>query len=180
MVFRRRSDSRRPIDSVKHIVETSGIIAAGTNTVLLNLATEVATYTVADIDGVPVGANVNSMFLSCFFIAEGGELATEVPLVDWYIIKNPGSTWGTTFDATNLPTPGATGSHINKRHIFHTEKGLTGGGEVSLAGIPMVFKGVISIPRHMRRFGSDDAITVCARANFATKFCFQAIYKHYK
>ncbi len=155
-------------------------MAAGTNTVLLNVISEVPTYTVADIDGVPVGATVNNIFLSMFFYTEGGEIASEVPLVDWYIIKNPGSAWGTTFDATNLPTPGATGSHINKRHIFHTEKELSGGGDASLSGVPMVFKGVISIPRHMRRVGSDDVILIAGRANFATKFCCQAIYKHFK
>ncbi len=176
----RRMDSRRPIDSVKHIVEISGILAAGANTVLLELIKGVDTYSLADTDGVPVGSNVNSIFLSVFFITEGGEVANEVPLVDWYTIKNPGFTWASTFNSTNLPTPGTTGTHVNKRHIFHTEKGLSGGGDVSLAGVPMIFKGVLKIPRHMRRIGALDTFQICARANFATKFCVQAIYKHYK
>ncbi len=114
-----------------------------------------------------------------YFIAEGGEIASEVPLVDWYIIHNPGNAWASTFDATNLPTPGATGTHKNKRHIIHTEKGLAGGGEISLAGLPMIFKAVVRIPKGMQRIGEDDRLTICARTNFNTKHCIQAIYKHY-
>ncbi len=182
MVFRRfnRGMALRPIDSVKHIVETSSIAAAGANAVLAVLADGVDTYTLADTNGVPTGAKIHSIYFSCFFQAEGGELATEVPLVDWYILKSPGSTWGSTFDATNLPTPGSTGAHINKRHILHTEKGLAGGGDASLAGVPMIFKGVIRIPRGKQRWGEDDQLLWCVRTNFATKFCVQAIYKHYK
>lgn len=181
MPFRRRmSNALRPIDSVKHIVETSGIAAAGTNTVGLNMLAGVDTYQLSDSNGVPTGAKVNGFYLSVFIIAEGGELANEVPLADWYIIKVPGNIWGNTFDAANLPTPGSTGIHINKRHIIHTEKGLTGGGELSLAGVPMVFKGVIAIPRHMRRIGEADSFKLALRTNFASKFCIQTIYKHYK
>ncbi len=175
----RRSMSLRPVDSKKHIVELSGILAAGVNTVALGLVQAVDTYSLSDTDGVPTGSRINGIFISTFFIAEGGELGNEVPLVDWYVIHNPGNAFTTTFNAANLPTPGTTGVHLNKRHIVHTEKGLTGGGNLSLAGIPMVFKGVIVLPKQWRRVGENDTWLLCARANFATKFCIQAIYKHY-
>ncbi len=171
---------KRPIDSVKHIVEGSTILAAGANVVLTPFIDGVDTYVLSDTNGVPTGAKVSSTYMSFFAIAEGGEVANEVPLVDWYIIHNPGFAWTTVFNATNLPTPGSTGSHKNKRHIIHTEKGLAGGGDASLAGVPMVFKGVIRFPRGMQRIGEDDTWQLCARANFATKVCFQFIYKHYK
>jgi len=181
MPYRRgRSMALRPIDSVKHIMETSAINTAVTNTVALNMLAGVDTYSLSDSNGVPTGAKVNGFFLSIFIISEGGELANEVPLADWYIIKVPGNIWGNTFDAANLPTPGATGIHINKRHIIHTEKGLTSGGNLSLSGVPMVFKGVIAIPRHMRRIGEADSFKLCLRTNFQAKFCIQTIYKHYK
>ncbi len=118
--------------------------------------------------------------MSSFYIAEGGELATEVPLVDWYIIKDNAGVMGSTFDADHLPTPGATGSHENKRYIIHTEKGLTGGGDVSLAGIPMVFKGVIRVPRGMQSMRMGDSWKLIARTNFNTKVCVQFIYKYYR
>lgn len=180
MAFRRKGLSLRPIDSVKHIVDTSTVIAAGTNTVLQPITDAVAAYSLPDVNGVPVGSKVSSFYLSFFAIAEGGEIANEVPLVDWYVIHNPGSAWAATFDTANLPTPGATGSHKNKRHIFHEEKGLAGGGDASLAGVPMVFKGVIRIPRGRQRVGEGDTIQLCVRANFATKVCAKTVYKHYK
>ncbi len=169
----------RPIISTKNVVETSGIMAAGTNTVLDTLVNTLDSASLAVTESVDRGSTVNGMFLSMFFITEGGEVANEVPLVDWYIIKNPGFSFQTTFDATNLPTPGAQGDHDNKRYILHTEKGLAGGGDASLTGVPMVFKGVIKLPRSFKKMNANDRIMLCARANFATKFCTQAIYKWY-
>ncbi len=169
----------RPITSRKNIVEISGILAGSTNSVLDNIWRGADNADLAVTEEVTTGATVNGFFMSCFFIAEGGEVASEVPLVDWYIIKDPGGTFGTTFDATHLPTPGATGSHINKRYIIHTEKGLAGGGDASTAGLPMIFKGVIRIPKGMRRIAVEDRLRLVARANFATKFCCQFIYKWY-
>ncbi len=179
MTVPRFQNALRPVISTKNVVEISGILAAGTNTVSLNLALAVDSATLAASNSVERGSKINGFFLSVFYIAEGGEVANEVPLVDWYVIKDPGNNMGTTFDATHLPTPGASGVHDNKRFIFHTEKGLTGGGDASLAGIPMVFKGVIAVPRGYRKFNANDAISFCARANFATKFCIQCIYKWY-
>ncbi len=178
MVFRR--NSLRPINSVKHIVEASGILTAGTNIVPFSLIDGVDLYSLGVTNGVPTGAKVNGFYYSCFYYTEGGEIASEVPLVDWYIIHNPGNAWATTFDANNLPTPGSTGNHKNKRHIIHTEKGLAGGGDAALNGVPMVFKGVIKVPNKMRRIGEDDRFTIAHRANFNTKFCIQVIYKHFK
>ncbi len=172
-----RFNRLHPVISTKNVSEFSGIIAAGTNTVLSTPVNTVDSATLAVTNSVERGSTVNSVFLSTFFITEGGEIANEVPLVDWYIIKNPGNNFGTTFDATNLPTPGSQGSHDNKRFIFHTEKGLAGGGDVSLAGVPMVFKGVLRLPKAYRKMNANDVVQICARTNFATKFCIQTIYK---
>ncbi len=176
MVFRRFNRSLHPVISTKNVHETSSILGAVTNTTALVLVTTVDSATLAVPNSVERGSSVNSLFLSLFFYSEGGELATEVPLVDWYIMKNPGGNFSG-FDATNFPTPGAQGTHDNKRYIFHTEKGLAGGGDASLTGVPMVFKGVIRIPRHMRKMNANDTIIINARSNFATKFCIQVIYK---
>ncbi len=159
-----------PVVSTKNVNETSGIIAAGTNTILLNVTTTVDAPTLAAINSVQRGSTVNGFFLSIFFYTEGGEVASEVPLVDWYVIKVPGNNF-TTFGAGLLPVPGSQGINDNKRFVFHTEKGLSGGGDASLAGVPMVFKGVIGIPRGFRKHNAEDRILIAARANFATKFC---------
>ncbi len=178
MVFRR---GLRPINSTKNIREASGILAATTNTIIDVIVITVENATLANSDQIERGSTVNSVFLSNFFISEGGEVANEVPLVDWYIIKDTGGRMRAAgFVADGLPTPGATGVHENKRYILHTEKGLTGGGDASLSGVPMIFKGVIRIPRGMRSFKANDELTVVGRSNFATKFCNQAIYKWFK
>ncbi len=178
MVFHRMR-IRSPVVSIKHIVETNGILAATTNTVQSILKESVDAYSLADSNGVPTGSRTSSFYLSVYIISEGGEVANEVPLVDWYIIHSPSGIFAATFGTGSLPTPGATGIHKNKRQIIHTEKGLSGGGNASLAGVPMIFKGVIRIPKRMQRAGEDDELLLCVRTNFAAKICTQAIYKHY-
>ncbi len=159
-------------------MDTSGVIAATTNTVIQTTVTTVDNPVIANTSEVKTGSTVGSIFYSCYFLSEGGEVANEVPLVDFYFIKVPGDIW-TTFATAELPIPGATGSATNKRHIFHTEKGLSGGGDASLTGLPMIFKGVLRIPKGRMRMGFNDRIKVCARTNFACKFCIQSIYKYY-
>ncbi len=164
------------------MVNTSGILAGITNTVLhfVALTVEPGLNVLADQDAVPKGCTINGFYHSNFFISEGGEVANEVPLVDWYFIKDPGGNMEALgFTANGLPTPGNTGVHENKRFIIHTEKGLAGGGDASLSGVPMIFKGVIAIPRHLKKFRINDKLTLVARSNFATKFCCQSIYKYY-
>ncbi len=179
MVFRRQS-SLRPINAIKNVSETSSVIAAATNTILFTIVDTVDAAVLAQANQVSRGATINGFFLSLFFYTEGGEVANEVPLVDWYIIKDNGGQMGTLgFTANGLPTPGAQGTHENKRFIMHSEKGLAGGGDASLAGVPMVFKGVIKVPKGKRRCNINDRWLVVGRTNFATKFCLQCIYKWY-
>ncbi len=165
-----------PVISTKNVVDLSGILAAGTDTILLSLAITSDTATLAVASSVERGSTINSLFLEVYFITEGGEVANEVPLADFYVLKNPGNNF-IGFDTTNLPTPGATGTQDNKRFVFHEEKGLVGGGDASLSGVPMVFKGVLRIPKVYRKMNANDRIILCARANFATKFCIKCIYK---
>ncbi len=180
MVFRRRSGIY-PVDATKNVIDKSSIIAATTNTVLVTVAHAVNSASLATDNEVTRSSTINGLYLSLFIYSEGGEVANEVPLADWYIIKDSADHMGTAgFAATGLPTPGATGTHENKRYIFHTEKGLAGGGDASLSGVPMVFKGVIGIPRGFRRMAMGDKITIAIRTNFASKVCVQCIYKWYK
>ncbi len=146
----------------------------------MQFADAVDAATLADPNGVSKNSKIFSVYLSIFAISEGGEVATEVPLFDWYLMKDPGTVMQTSgFTATGMPTPGATGTHQNKRFILHEEKGLTGGGDASLSGVPMVFKGVLKIPPGMQTMRVNDRLTINCRANFATKFCGKAIYKWY-
>ncbi len=178
MGFRGRN-FRSPIHSTKHVVDSSGITGIVTNQILQTSVQALDNPVLANVAQVNPGSKISSIYYSVYFIAEGGEIANEISLIDFYFIKVPANSW-TTFAAATLPTPGATGSHINKRHVLHEEKGISGGGNVSLAGVPMVFKGVIKIPRGRQRFGQSDTFLMCARTNFASKFCIKCIYKEYQ
>ncbi len=175
-----RNSYKRPINSVKHIQEGTSILAATTDTVITEIADAVDNYTLADANGVPVGATIGSIFASVFAISEDGDLANEIPLIDWYIIR-VNEAFGNTFSAIGLPTPGSTGTHANKSKILHTEKGISGISTASSSshGVPMVFKGVIRIPKGQRRMAQGGRYLLCGRSNFATKVCFQFIYKHF-
>jgi len=78
-----------------------------------------------------------------------------------------------------MPEPGATGGHDNRRWIMHEEKGLA--PDVADGGTPMVFKGVLKIPKGRQRMGADDQLTVRILSEFyAGFFCLKCIYKFYR
>ncbi len=170
-----------PIVSIKNVFDASNVLVAGANTTIAQFADAVDSATLADPNGVEKGSKIYSFFLTIYIYSEGGELATEVPLVDWYVCKDPGTLMQTIgFSATGFPTPGATGTHLNKRFIFHEEKGLAGGGDASLSGVPMVFKGVLKVPKGYQTMRIGDRLTLNIRSNFAAKVCTKVIYKWYK
>ncbi len=161
--------SKSPINSIKHIIDSDGALAGGGNSVN-DIATAVpnvgATFVPVE---VRVGATINAFFLSIFIIgASGSGLSSSL---NWYIIKTHG-------DQTTLPTPGFTGNSDVRNQIFHEEKGLAGSAD----GTPMVFKGVIMVPRGMRRMREGDKFIIVLRNGDSTNdanFCVKAIYKSY-
>ncbi len=119
---------------------------------------------------VRVGAKINGFFLSIFFIGATG--STTGGSINWYIIKEHAN-------QTNfLPVPGQTGTSTMRNQIFHEEKGLAGSED----GTPMAFKGVIVVPRGMRRMREGDAFRIVFKGGNDTEewsFCIKAIYKSY-
>ncbi len=171
MVFRRGS-SLHPVNSIKHIVETEGLLSgAVTSSVSLAIAVPNVDTTTFKPGDIRVGAKVNGMFISVFMLGSTG--STPIGSLNWYIGKQ-----GTSQTLSNEALPGNTGISKIRNQIFHEEKGLSGSGD----GTPMAFKGVIAIPRGMRRFREGDAIVLNLRSLDATndvQFCVKAIYKSY-
>ncbi len=169
MVFRRRGQSLRPINSVKHIIDVSGALTAG-NASIAQVAVTVpalsATFKPGDLR---IGEKVNGMYISIFIIGSTG--APISGPINWYIWKEH------TGQATSLPTAGNTGISPLRQQIFHEEKGLSGSGD----GTPMVFKGVIAIPKGMRtmREGDSFQIVLNGDASDTLNFCVKCIYKSY-
>ncbi len=166
MGFRR---SIQPVNRVKHVVDVSGGLTSTTSTV--DFAVVVAQRS------IPMGANecllastINGLFLSIYIIGSTG-----APLsgpLDWYIHKRRAGQASASF-----PVPGNTGVSDLRNQIFHEEKGLSGSGD----GTPMVFKGVIAIPKGMRRMRQGDILSIKLVATGADtpNFCIKAIYNEY-
>ncbi len=95
-------------------------------------------------------------------------------LVDWCIWKNPRSQ----VIAANRPQPGNVGINPVRNMVFHEEKGIVATSD----GTPMVFKGVLKIPRHMQRVASNDTyeIRLFSPAGVTSQFCVKVIYKDYQ
>ncbi len=122
---------------------------------------------------VVVGSKINGFFLSIFIIGSTG--APIVGAQDWYIGKSHSGQTG----ATLFPAPGSTGASAFRNQIIHEEKGLVGSGD----GTAMAFKGVIVVPKGMRRMREGDEWFINLRNNDAgtsSQFCVKAIYKSFK
>ncbi len=117
------------------------------------------------------GSKVSSLYLSIFIIGSTG--APIDGSINWYIAKQRDGQAAGAF-----PTPGNTGLSSVRNQIFHEEKGLSGSGD----GTPMVFKGVIVIPKVFQRIRQGDQMFIRIRINgtVGATFCIKAIYKSYQ
>ncbi len=171
MVFRRTRSNRLGtiVKSFKHIIDVSGSSTDVNTTIPLSTGIDV----VADPNNeAPTGSQINGIYISLFVIGASG-----APLngpIDWYLAK---SRSGQNV-ATAFPTPGATGGSNVRNQILHEEKGLSGSGD----GTPMVFKGVIAIPKSMRRVREGDFYFILLKSatGDTNSFCCKAIYKHFE
>ncbi len=165
----RRGYAKRPVNSIKHILDSEGALSGGTqsNNVIAVAVPNVDTAVFKPGD-IRVGGTINGFFLSVFIIGSTG--APLVGSINWYIMK--------LHSQQVAPIVATTGTSELRNQIIHEEKGLAGSGD----GTPMVFKGVVAIPKGMRRMREGDSWVVAVRSLDATNdatFCVKAIYKSY-
>ncbi len=168
MVFRTRRMA--PIQSIKHVVDQSGGLTDVASIITVASGVNVRSDPFSP-EEVTIGETINGIFLSFFIIGASG-----APLsgpIDWFIAKLRNGQSPT----VDFPVPGATGASMVRNQIFHEEKGLSGSGD----GTPMVFKGVIAIPKNMRRMREGDQIFIKAKSNTGdtNNFCVKVIYKSF-
>jgi len=167
MPFRRNS-SKRPIHSIKHVVDIQGGIVAGTQAGN-DLIEAVDAPTLALVDRVETGCTVSSIYLKVEAYA-----TSTAALANFYMIvfKNPGGN-------ISAPVPNQVGLNDDKRYVIHQEMVMM---EKNTTGNPRtVFRGVISIPRGFRRFGINDKLIIAVLApGVSADFCIQCIYKEYR
>ncbi len=164
--------SKRPIMSVKKVIDALGATVASTvSEIPLADASSGPAWVDAGDSSVPIGCTISSIFLSVFVYLDEA-VGVSTPIVDWYFAKEPGN-------AFTMPEPGLTGGNENRRWIMHEEKGLA--PDVGNGGTPMVFKGVLRIPRGRQRMGKDDRLSIhLLTENHKAWFCIKAIYKFYQ
>ncbi len=169
---RNRGNSKRPIHSIKHIIDVQAAVVA---------ATKLSTTLVAGVDApvlantaeVETGSRVNALYLNVQVIglAAGGVLNN----IYMIIYKIPGGN----ISAGNIPNANVTGASDFKRQIFHTEMRMMGSTD---SDIPQaIFNGVIRVPKVFQNIRIADRIDMQLFAPGATaNVCIQAIYKEYR
>ncbi len=172
MSFRRGSKMGTQIHSLKHIIDSSGALSGGATSVNVIASTVNSRADPFNPVELVVGETVNAFFLSVFIIGSTG--APINGQIDWYIAKSRANQ----NPVNDFPNPQATGISPVRNQIFHEEKGLAGSGD----GTPMAFKGVVVIPRGMRRVRDGDQFFIKIRSEDATndaQFCIKAIFKSF-
>ncbi len=166
----RRMAAIRPVNRIKHVVDTEGGL---TNTAaIIPLATAVVVRSaVFNPAEVVIGETVNGIFITFFIIGSTG--APVNGSQSWYIAKSRSGQ----SSSTDFPNPHLVGQSDVRNQVFHQEKGLVGSGD----GTAMAFKGVIAIPKGMRRMREGDEIFLKAINNGtdSAEFCVQAHYNSY-
>ncbi len=170
MPYRRRS-SLHPVNSIKHVLDSEGQLATGgVSATALAVAVPNVDTTTFKVGDVRVGSTINAFFITVFVIG-----ATGAPLngsINWFLFKFHEGQGG------SVPIPGQTGTSKIRNQIIHEEKGLAGSGD----GTAMAFKGVIVVPKSMRRMREGDQWQINLNSLDATnnaQFCIKAIFKSF-
>lgn len=167
----RRQLALRPVNRIKHIVDQSGSITAGTAlTVSLAVATD--TPTLAVTTSVETGSTINGMYIKVEVASNEAQDAGAIPNVYMAVVKNPGG--NITFSGINT-----LGDDDNKRFVIHQEMLMI---DNKLGGNPRtLFNGVIVIPKLYRRMAPNDSIQVLffsPQLNIVE--CLQCHYKEFR
>ncbi len=164
-----RMSSIRPVNRIKHVVDSEGALVAGTQSQIDIVDAEDAPV-LAQTTQVQTGAVVNGIYLHIEVSHTSG---SGRPNIYFALMKNPGN---------NLTPPGANaiGGSDEKKFFIHQEMIMMSGDAGN--GLPRpLFNGVIAIPKHMRRFGPDDRLRVLLLSpNVAADFCLQSHYKEFR
>ncbi len=168
----RRMMAMRPIQRIKHVIDTSaGNLTANTNVNVVLVKGINSPDALTNTNEVAVGSTVSSIYLRVEVSCDQ-DITTEIPNCYMLVMKNP---------AVTIPAilPNAVGLNANKRFVIHQEMVMLDG---HAAGNPRtLFNGVIKIPKGYRRFADTDNLQL--RIIFPTvtgNYCVQCHYKEFR
>ncbi len=161
----------RPVNSRKHVIDQQGGTTIDT-AVNHDLAQTVDAPVLANVTEVGTACTINSIFLNVQFAINSTQALANFYMYVW---KNPGSN----IAAAQVPKANAVGASDMKKLVIHQEMMM---GEKNTTGIPRtLFKGVLKLPRHMRRFGYNDELRIeLLSVGTTAEYCIQCIYKEYR
>ncbi len=164
----RRYSNLRPINRVKHVLDSQGGLVIGTQTTVV-LANAVDNPTLGTTNEVHLGSTINSLFISCEVNATSSAALSNVY---FQIVKNPGNN-------LSFANGNVVGTSDNKKYVFHQEMVML--QQVTNSNPRTLFKGVISVPKGYRRMGPNDRINVLLFSPGVTvNFCVQTHYKEFR
>ncbi len=151
-------------------MDRQGGLVAGTG-ISVVLVDTTDTPTLGVDSSVETASKINGLFL-ILEVTRVGTTSDVLANVYMAIEKNPGNN-------LTLPEANAVGINDNKKWVFHQEMIMLQGTN---AGNPRtLFKGVIAMPRHMRRNGPDDVTQVrIFSSGVGINWCLQCHYKEFR
>ncbi len=165
--------AKRPINSLKHVVDfQGGIVAAAAPTIVQLVKGENNPVVESNPEQVNIGSHVNAFYLN---IQVAASSTAALANIYFFVAGNPG---GLIANAS-YPNGNVVGTSILRKMIFHQEMQMT--EKNTTAFTRTMFRGVILIPKKFRRIGSKDLIILSLFSpgvNFDV--CFECIYKEYK
>ncbi len=172
-----RGMALRPVRSLKHIIDSNGIVSAAGQSIndVIQAVDDPAAIT-GNPQQVHIGSTVHGIFLNVQVIQ--GVAAGGVDNIYLIVLKNPGNN-------LTVPNLDAVGNDDNRKHVIHQEMIMTGNTGTVASAIPKtLFKGVIKIPPRLKRFGVQDRLQVIMQhrtgeSTQQTDFCLQCIYKEF-
>ena len=172
MVFRnrfRKTNSLRPVNRIKHVVDAQGATALGVvfDTALLVSADAPAIGAVANVE---TGSTVHAIYLKVEVVNTGttGVLANAYLMV----FKNPGGN-------LTMPNPNVVGASDNKKYVIHQEMVML--QMVDNSNPRTLFNGVINIPRGYKRNGPNDLLVARVFSpGVELNICIQCHYKEFR
>ncbi len=169
---RRGRMALRPINRIKHVVDSSATLAANTNLPIV-LATATDTPTLAVTSSVETGSKINGFYIRVEAASNNAISAGAIP--NFYMIV-----WKDQGQNLTQPNANAVGSNDNKRLVIHQEMTMIENkGQGSNART--IFNGVVVIPKGMRRMAPNDRWNVAVLCPaLATAVCLQAHYKEFR
>ncbi len=146
MSFRRqkRALSLRPVSSLKHVIDTSGVVVAGA-VAITELAIQTDSPSTASSNQVHIGSHVKSIYISVQIV--GAVAYTGVPRVYFVIFKNPGN-------QLSNPVLDNIGTSTIRKYVIHQEMSMVAETTADGTAFPRtMFKGVVRLPPRYQRFG---------------------------